>query len=91
METWQLQDAKNKFSELVEHALHEGPQLVTRHGKPAVVVMSADEYETSHGKKKPEKNFVEFLLSMPKLPAEWFENGEDPFERIDGPVRDIDL
>ena len=91
MNTWQLQDAKNKFSELVEHALHDGPQMVTRHGKPAVVVMSAEEFEKTHGQKKPEKNFKEFLLSLPKLPAEWFENGEDPFPRIQGKMRDIDL
>ena len=89
METWQLQDAKNKFSELVEHALKDGPQMVTRHGKEVVVVMSAAEYEKKH--KEPEKNFIEFLLSMPKMPDEWFENGEDPFERIPGKMRDIDL
>jgi antitoxin Phd len=91
METWQLQDAKNKFSALVEHALHDGPQMVTRHGKPAVVVMSALEYEAFAAGKTPAMDFKEFLLSMPKLPDEWFENGEDPFERIDGPMRDIDL
>ena len=89
METWQLQDAKNKFSELVEHALRAGPQLVTRRGKPTVVVMSAAEYEQTQ--KKSGKDFKEFLLSLPQMPGEWFENGEDPFQRIDGPIRDIDL
>ncbi|MBM3223472.1 MAG: type II toxin-antitoxin system Phd/YefM family antitoxin [Candidatus Tectomicrobia bacterium] len=37
---WPLQDAKNRFSELVEQALHDGPQVVTRHGKATVVVLS---------------------------------------------------
>lgn len=41
---WQLQEAKAKFSELVQKTLDEGPQTVTRHGKDVVVVMSAEEY-----------------------------------------------
>jgi prevent-host-death family protein len=42
---WQLQEAKNRFSEVVESALHSGPQTVTRHGKEAVVVVSAETYK----------------------------------------------
>ena len=42
---WQLQEAKAKFSELVQRATVEGPQTVTRRGKPAVVVVAADEFE----------------------------------------------
>lgn len=86
METWQLQEAKNKFSELVEHALHDGPQMVTRHGKPAVVVMSAAEFEASQSGKKPKMDFKEFLLSMPKS-----GDDEDLFVRVDGHMRDIDF
>jgi antitoxin Phd len=41
---WTLQDAKNRFSEVVEAALGGRPQEVTRRGKPAVVVLSAVEY-----------------------------------------------
>jgi antitoxin Phd len=41
---WQLQDAKNKLSELVERALNDGPQLITRRGKKTVIVMSYEEY-----------------------------------------------
>jgi prevent-host-death family protein len=36
---WALQDAKNKFSELVDKAVGDGPQVVTRHGKETVVVL----------------------------------------------------
>ena len=43
---WQLQDAKSKFSEVVEKAIHEGTQIVTKRGKKTVVVMPYDEYET---------------------------------------------
>jgi antitoxin Phd len=36
--TWALQDAKNRFSEVVDRAMEDGPQLVTRHGREAVVM-----------------------------------------------------
>ena len=42
---WQLQAAKQHFSEVVELAQREGPQVVTKHGKDAVVVVSAEEYK----------------------------------------------
>jgi prevent-host-death family protein len=46
METkWQLQDAKNRFSELVEKAITLGPQTVTKRGKETVVVLSVEEYK----------------------------------------------
>lgn len=41
---WQLQEAKNKFSEVVEEALSEGPQVITRRGVEAVIVLSYAEY-----------------------------------------------
>ncbi len=42
---WQLREAKAKFNELVQKATEEGPQTVTRRGKPAVVVVAAIEFE----------------------------------------------
>ena len=33
-DTWQLQDAKSKFSQVVDNAMHNKPQFVTKHGKP---------------------------------------------------------
>ncbi len=41
---WQLQEAKNKFSEVVEEALHHGPQLITKRGIETVIVLSYTEY-----------------------------------------------
>ena len=41
---WQVQAAKARFSEMVERALKEGPQTVTRHGKAVAVLVPADEY-----------------------------------------------
>jgi prevent-host-death family protein len=59
---WQLQDAKNKFSNLVDRAQHNGPQVVTKHGKDAVVVLSIDEYKKLI---KPKTNLVKFFQSSP--------------------------
>jgi antitoxin Phd len=41
---WQLQEAKNKFSEVVEEALTQGPQVITKRGVEAVIVLSYAEY-----------------------------------------------
>ena len=41
---WQLQEAKNKFSEVVEEAVKYGPQIITKDGSEIVVVHSYDEY-----------------------------------------------
>lgn len=60
--TWQLQEAKNKFSELVEKAQHEGPQFVTKHGKESVVVLSVEEYKKIL---KPKTNLFQFIQTSP--------------------------
>lgn len=41
---WQLQEAKNRLSEVVRKARHEGPQTITLHGKDAAVVVSAEQF-----------------------------------------------
>lgn len=79
--TWSVQDAKNRFSEVVEAAQRK-PQTVTKHGKPAVVVVAADEYErlrTLQRLKAP--SFAEMLLAMPQ--------GEVEFERLKTKPRDV--
>jgi prevent-host-death family protein len=43
---WQLQEAKNRFSEVVEQALAHGPQLITKRGVEAVIVLSYAEYRS---------------------------------------------
>ena len=45
MKTWQLQEARRRFSHLFDEAREHGPQRVTRHGKKAVIVVSEDEWE----------------------------------------------
>ncbi len=59
---WQLQDAKNKFSKLVETAQQKGPQIVTKHGKKAVVILSINEYKRLT---KPKTNLVHFFKNSP--------------------------
>ena len=61
---WKLQDAKAKFSKIVEDAIKIGPQYVTRRGKKTVVIVSVIEYEKLISKKP---SFKDFLLSCPKM------------------------
>jgi antitoxin Phd len=42
---WQIQDAKNKLSEVIDRALKQGPQLITRRGEKTVVILAYSEYE----------------------------------------------
>ena len=72
--TWQLQEAKQKFSELVRRTVEEGPQTVTRHGEEVVVVVPVEEYRRLSGEKP---DFKEFLLSGPELDGLWLERQED--------------
>jgi prevent-host-death family protein len=59
---WSLQDAKNQFSELVRRVLSEGPQLVTRSGQDAVVILAAAEYERLT---VTPRSLVDFLQASP--------------------------
>ena len=60
---WQLQTAKAKFSQLVQKAIEEGPQTVTRHGKAVAVVLSADEYHKLQARRP---SVLEVLMSGPE-------------------------
>lgn len=64
---WSLHDAKNRFSALVDRALKGDPQRVTRRGKPAVVVIAAEEYERLRRQgKTAAPTFGELLLTVPQ-------------------------
>ena len=79
---WQLQDAKSKFSEMVEKAVREGAQIVTKRGKNTVVVMPYAEYEKliHHG-----NGLADFLLAYP------FGGSELPLERDKSVGRDVEI
>ncbi len=63
MSKWQLQDAKNRLSEVVRKASDEGPQVITLRGDDAVVVVAADEYARLI--RKPKGSLVEFFRKSP--------------------------
>ena len=81
MTLWQVQEAKQKFSALVQRALDEGPQIVTRRGEEVVVVLSAREYRRLTG---GATDFKAFLLAAPDL---------DRLElrRVGDPARTVEL
>ena len=56
---WQLQEAKNKLSELVEKALSHGPQVITRRGIETVIVLSYTEYRKMLLSQKPLSTFFQ--------------------------------
>jgi len=60
--TWQLQEAKNRFSEVVDRALDEGPQVVTRRGVAEVVVISLAQFRKLS---RPRGSLVEFFARSP--------------------------
>ncbi len=82
--TWSLQEAKAKFSEVVRLAQSEGPQTVTVHGKPAVVIEAVADKVVA-GEELTGRDFVQALgtghkfdLDLPERPA-------------DGEFRDVKL
>ena len=86
MTTWQLQDAKNRFSAVVDAALAGEPQEVTRRGKPVVVVVAIEEYQRLCQAERAEApNFIEHLLAIPK------GGPDDLFERIPLKPHDMEL
>ncbi len=64
--SWQLQEAKQRFSELVRRAEKDGPQVVTRHGEEVVVVVPAEEWRRISGGDERRMDFKEFLMSAPE-------------------------
>ncbi len=81
---WRLQDAKARFSELVRRAQETGPQRVTVHGKDAVVVVAADEWDRLN-KPVSGRDLVDALANSPLKDV--------PIERLSekAPIRDVKL
>jgi prevent-host-death family protein len=77
---WQLQEAKQRFSELIRSVETEGPQVITRHGEEVAVVVGIGEYRRLRG---GAADFKAFLRSAPDVDLE--------ISRPAGPARVIDL
>jgi len=81
--SWSLQDAKSRFSAVVAAARRQ-PQTVTKHGKPAVVIVDAEEFARLRAVDRYHTpSFTEHLLAMPK--------GDWEIERLEFEPRDIDF
>jgi prevent-host-death family protein len=87
VQDWQLQEAKNRFSEVVKRAREEGPQTVTVHGQRAAVVVSALEFDALI---KPRMSFVDFLLNDAPATGPWPDDVVDAInDRSKDTGRDI--
>lgn len=77
---WQLQSAKQKFSEVVDRAISEGPQVVTRRGRAVVVVLAVDAYrrlsEGGH-------DFKRFLRQAPDFELLELERSAETGRRVE--------
>jgi antitoxin Phd len=79
-DVWQIQDAKNKLSEVIARAQKHGPQLITRHGEKAVVVVSYAEYERL---RKSQGKLSEFFKASPLAGVELSRDKSLPRKGLD--------
>lgn len=77
---WQLQEAKNKLSKVVDEALKEGPQIITRRGEATAVVLSYEEYRKLTLERQP---LSEFFRNSPLADVDL------DLTRDKSPLRDI--
>jgi len=84
-ESWQVQTAKARFSEVFRKARTEGPQRITRQGREAVVMVAEEQYERLVGKSRQPKSLVEFLRASPLVGLDL------DLTRDRSPARDLDL
>jgi prevent-host-death family protein len=84
-DSWQIQSAKARFSEVFRRARNEGPQRITRQGKEGVVMVAEEQYERLVGKSHQPKNLVQFFRQSPLVGVEL------DLERDRDAGRDIDL
>ncbi|MFF4772720.1 type II toxin-antitoxin system Phd/YefM family antitoxin [Microtetraspora fusca] len=80
MSNWQVQEAKQRFSEVLRHAHTEGPQIVTRHGEEIAVVIDIEEYRAL---KAARLDFKDFLRSGPDLSELDIRRASEPAPSID--------
>lgn len=77
MATWQLQEAKSRFSELVEQTISQGPQTVSRRGVETVVVISMSEF-----KRLKNGGLKGVLLNAPRGEALEIERSKEAIREI---------
>jgi prevent-host-death family protein len=77
MKNWPVQDAKNQLSHLIELARTEGPQTITRHGQPVVVVVAAEEFKKVQ---TPKETPLEFFTRFKGAGLDWKRRKDLPRE-----------
>jgi len=83
--TWQLQTAKARFSEVFRRARSEGPQRITKQGKECVVMVAEEQFNQLLGKAHQPKSLVQFFRDSPLVGLEL------EFERDKDTGRDVEL
>lgn len=82
MRAWKLQDAKARLSEVVKEANRHGPQTITLHGQPTVVMLSKGDYDKLV---QPKRSFIDFMRHSP------LAKGRIAIDRDRSLTRDLDL
>lgn len=77
---WQVQEAKQRFSELLRRAITDGPQVVTRHGEAVAVVVGAEDFRKLN---QGSPDFKEFLLTGPDLDTLEIERSTKGARRVE--------
>jgi prevent-host-death family protein len=85
MQSWQMQAAKAKLSEVVKQAQAHGPQDITLHGRSVAVVVSREDFERLSGQAG---SLLEF---MQRSPLAGLDDDELNLQREPSPTRDIEL
>ncbi len=84
-DSWQIQSAKARFSEVFRKARAEGPQRITRQGKEGVVMVAEEQFDRLVGKSHQPKNIVDFFRQSPLVGLKL------DLKRDRSPARNIDL
>src|SRR5947209_19833264 len=84
-ESWQVQSAKARFSEVFRRARTEGPQRITRQGKEVVVMVAEEQFDRMVGKSRQPRDIVDFFRQSPLMGLDL------DLKRDRSPSRTVDL
>ena len=81
MQVWQVQDAKNRLSQVLRDAAQNGPQVITSHGRETAYVLSPEDY---HALTRANGTLVDFFRSSPLVGLDLdLDRREEPAEVLD--------
>jgi prevent-host-death family protein len=91
MRTWGVAQAKAQFSAVIEKAIREGPQAITKGGKDAVVIVSKREWRKLAESQNATPNTTKFISAWDALKPSFDERYDIDFPRTEGTTRDVDF